>query len=158
MGSTPVPASRRSAAEKRANRSIWIVTLLTTAVILAIAISFFLFSKAQRMRRPMVSDSPSLATSSKNPLGPTFLQAEMDLALGFLHLAQYAIVADREGHASELIARAAVRYKTILDYISSVPLELDDTTGLHASACKLFEAIRAAERHRNHKLGALIWS
>lgn len=48
MGSTLVPGSRQNGPEKRANRRIWIVTLLTAAVILAIMIAFFLFGKAQR--------------------------------------------------------------------------------------------------------------
>ena len=47
MGSTLVPGPRQSAIEKRANRRIWIVTLLTTAIILAIAITFLLLGRAQ---------------------------------------------------------------------------------------------------------------
>jgi hypothetical protein len=46
MGPTFIPESQQSEREKRANRRIWITTLLTSAVIFMIAIAFFLFGKA----------------------------------------------------------------------------------------------------------------
>jgi hypothetical protein len=47
MSSAPMHESQMPEKERRANRRILLVTLLTTAVILAIAVGFFLFGKAQ---------------------------------------------------------------------------------------------------------------
>lgn len=85
----------------------------------------------------MVANSLSPARPG-NPLEATFfLQAEIDLAFAFLHLAHFAIIVGREGHAGELICRAASQYKTVMNYIVGIPPELEDASGLHANARKL---------------------
>lgn len=47
MSSATTHGTRQPDNERLANRRMWIVTLLITAIILVIAVAFFLFGKAQ---------------------------------------------------------------------------------------------------------------
>lgn len=77
------------------------------------------------------------------------VRAEVDAAFSLLRLAEAEACGGIDRHAADLIAKAMSTHKTALHYLGTVPPELEEQRReLSADVRKLFEAIRAAERHR----------
>ena len=77
------------------------------------------------------------------------LQSEIDLAFGFLRLAQVESHGGNSAHAADLIAKAALAHKAVLKDLPSLSLESEEEMReLQRSVRKLFETIRAVERLR----------
>jgi len=51
------------------------------------------------------------------------LQSELDIAFGFLRLAEVETGSGKAAHAEELIAKASGSYQTVLEGLGNVPLE-----------------------------------
>ena len=76
------------------------------------------------------------------------LQADLDIAFSFLHMAEVEIHGGNASHAAELIAKAILAHKTALKCLTSVPPGFEEEKReLQTSARRLLEAIRASERH-----------
>lgn len=77
------------------------------------------------------------------------VQAEVDTAFTLLRLAEVETCGGLDTHAADLITKAMATHKTALRYLGTVLPELEEQRReLHAEVRKLFEAIRATERHR----------
>jgi hypothetical protein len=77
----------------------------------------------------------------------TLLQSEIDVALGFLRLAEVESHGGNSAHAAELIAKAILAHRTVLQDLGGVSTEFEEEKReLDREARKLLEAIRASER------------
>jgi hypothetical protein len=75
------------------------------------------------------------------------LQSEIDFALGFLRLAEVESHGGNGAHAAELIAKAILAHRIVLQDLGSVSTEFEEEKReLEGEARRLLEAIRAAER------------
>jgi hypothetical protein len=77
------------------------------------------------------------------------LQSELDIAFGFLRLAEVETESGNAAHADELIAKANSSYKEVLDGLPRVPLEFEEERqALREGVRMLQDAIRAVARRR----------
>ena len=77
------------------------------------------------------------------------LQAELDIAFGFLRLADAETGCGNAAHTDELIAKASSSYKTVLNGLPNVPLEFEEERqALREGVRMLQDAIRAVARRR----------
>jgi hypothetical protein len=78
-----------------------------------------------------------------------FLQSEIDIAIGFIHLADVETASGNPAHADELIAKASSSYKSVLKGLPTVPLDFEEERqGLREGARMLEDKIRAVARRR----------
>ena len=76
----------------------------------------------------------------------TVVQSEIDIALGFLRLAEAEACGGNMGHAAELIGKASDIHKVACNYIGDLPTEFEEEKReLQHDVGKLLESIRAAE-------------
>jgi hypothetical protein len=81
------------------------------------------------------------------------LQSELDIAFGFLRLAEVETESGNAAHADELIAKASSSYKEVLDGLANVPLEFEEERqSLREGVRMLQDAIRAVARRRQQDL------
>jgi len=81
------------------------------------------------------------------------LQSELDIAFGFLRLADVEIGSGNTAHADELIAKANNSYKAVLDGLRTVPLEFEEERlTLREGVRMLQDAIRGVARRREPSL------
>ena len=81
------------------------------------------------------------------------LQSELDIAFGFLRLADVETESGAAAHADELIAKASSSYKTVLDGLATVPLEFEEERQLLREGVRMLQdAIRAVARRRQQDL------
>ena len=77
------------------------------------------------------------------------LQSELDIAFGFLRLADVETGSGNATHADELIAKASTSYKAVLDGLASVSLEFEEERQLLREGVRMLQdAIRAVARRR----------
>lgn len=77
----------------------------------------------------------------------TLLQSEMDLAFSYLRLAQAETRGGSAAHAAELIGKAILAHKNVVQDLAGVSMELQDLKReLAGSARELQEAIRSVQR------------
>jgi hypothetical protein len=77
------------------------------------------------------------------------LEAELDIAFGFLRLADAETGSGKAAHADELIAKASNSYKAVLDGLATVPLEFEEERQLLRERVRMLQdAIRAVARRR----------
>ena len=82
-----------------------------------------------------------------------FAHSEIDIALGYVRIAEAECNGGRAAHAGELILKASDAYKIALSYLSSLPAGLEsDRDELRSDLRQLSDAIRAAERHRERSV------
>ncbi len=82
-----------------------------------------------------------------------FAHSEIDIAFGYVRIAEAECNGGRAAHASELILKASDAYKIALSYLGTLPLELEaDRYELQTDLRKLIEAIQAVERRRERSL------
>jgi hypothetical protein len=78
-----------------------------------------------------------------------FLQSELDIAFGFLRLADVETGSGNTTHADELIAKASSSYRAVLNGLGTVPLEFEEERQLLREGIRMFQdAIRAIARRR----------
>lgn len=81
------------------------------------------------------------------------LQSELDIALGFLRLAEAEIDSGSAAHADELIAKAGNSFRIAQNGLAGISREFQDERGaLQEGLRTLQEAIRAAVRRRSGQL------
>ena len=81
------------------------------------------------------------------------LQSELDIAFGFLRLADVETESGDATHADELIAKASSSYKMVLEGLATVPLEFEEERQLLREGVRMLQdAIRAVARHRQQDL------
>ena len=79
------------------------------------------------------------------------LEAELDIALGFLRLADAEIKGGNATHADELIDKAGAAYKRLLNGLTTVSLEFEEERrSLHEGVRKLQDSICAAMRNMSY--------
>lgn len=77
------------------------------------------------------------------------LQSELDIALGFLRLAEAEIDSGSAGHADELIGKATNSFRTAQDGLAALALEFEEERrDLQDGLRRLQEAMRAVMRRR----------
>ena len=77
------------------------------------------------------------------------IETEIEVAFSFVRLAEVESNGGNEKHAIELIAKAVAVHDVVLKYIQNMRAEFDTAKReLRLEARRLFEAVRAAERHR----------
>jgi len=75
------------------------------------------------------------------------LQSEIDLAFTYLRLAKAETRGGSRIHAAELIGKAALAHKNVIQDLDGVPTEFQERKReLAGSACDLLEAIRSVQR------------
>jgi hypothetical protein len=78
-----------------------------------------------------------------------FLQSELDIAFGFLRLAEVETRSGDTAHADELIARASNSYKAALNGLTTVSREFEEERQVLRERLRLLQdAIRAVARRR----------
>jgi hypothetical protein len=78
-----------------------------------------------------------------------FLQSELDIAFGFLRLADTETGSHNTTHADELIGKASNSYKAVLDGLATVSLEFEEERlRLREGVRLLQDTIRAVTRRR----------
>ena len=81
------------------------------------------------------------------------LESELDIAFGFLRLADVEIESGNHAHADELIGKASNSYKVVLNGLPTVPLDFEGERQLLREGARLLEdAIRATARRRPQDL------
>jgi hypothetical protein len=77
------------------------------------------------------------------------LQSELDIAFGFLRLADVETGSGKNAHADALIAKANSSYKTVLNSLPTVPLEFEEERQLLREGVRMLQdTIRAVARRR----------
>ena len=77
------------------------------------------------------------------------LESELDIALGFLRLAEVETDSGNAAHADELIGKANNSYKAVLNGLATVPLEFEgERQFLREGIRSLQDTIRAIARRR----------
>jgi hypothetical protein len=78
-----------------------------------------------------------------------FLQSELDIAFGFLRLAEVETGSGNTSHADELIAKASNSYKAVLDGLATVSREFEEERQVLRERLRLLQdAIRTVARRR----------
>jgi hypothetical protein len=78
------------------------------------------------------------------------LQSELDIALGFLRLADVETDSGKAAHADELIAKANSSYKAVLNGLATVPVEFAEEKQLLREGVRMLQdAIRAVAWRRH---------
>lgn len=81
------------------------------------------------------------------------LQSELDIAFGFLRLADAETGCGNAAHVDELIAKASSSFKAVLNGLPNVPLEFEEERrSLREGVRMLQDAIRAVARRRQQDL------
>jgi hypothetical protein len=76
-----------------------------------------------------------------------FLQSEVDSALTLLRLAEAEIRGGDACHAAQLISKATLTYDTLLQQLTTVPVDLrEEKSELRGQSRRLLDAIRGVER------------
>ena len=104
----------------------------------------------------MMLETPVESLRSNRRLGTrvertciVLLQSELDIAFGFLRLADVEIGSGNTAHADELIAKANNSYKAVLDGLGAVPLEFEEERQILREGVRMLQdEIRAVARRR----------
>ena len=80
------------------------------------------------------------------------LQSELDIAFGFLRLADVETGSGNTAHADELIAKASSSYKAVLNGLATVSLEFEEERLLLREGVRMLQdAILALARRRTQE-------
>jgi hypothetical protein len=82
-----------------------------------------------------------------------FLQSELDIAFGFLRLAEVETGSGNTAHADELIAKASNSYKAVLNGLTTVSGEFEEERQVLCEGVRLLQdAIRSVARRGRRTL------
>ena len=105
------------------------------------------------MRLETAPQSDSYRGSRLERTCVVLLEAELDIAFGFLRLVDAETGCRNTAHADELIAKANSSYKTVLNGLVAVPLEFEEERQVLREGVRMLQdAIRAVARRRQQDL------